>query len=413
MADTCVLALLQNFCAEAERAVAAHFSRLTVNSEGILASLLEVLDHNRTEKTRDQILTAVAAMAQSVGDNAELECPDNGVSGRGGVMLATLRKGLPAVVRAVATVMECTAKGAYTWKERKAALEVVVAFAVLQDLRGPDGHPLGEHRARLIQGSLRCKRDSVATVREAALAALAALEASETLEAKPTGFRNNLRGARRSGAGMGGASMGEHYLKGRSNHTQIMQNLDEVLVKVAKRGAVKEGPPSAAAAADIARKDGVKDYRDIPKHARANSSPRVRAGADTAGSLQQVLLDRRGECVPSPRTDPRARRAGVIRARRSLIQEAIDASLDPNDKCLKDEELPDRIPQELDASKRGEATPVSHAMDHGNLYSPCEMEQDDNTRLLQHLHDKTDGIAIALHSLEQRLVGDKDEDFMV
>lgn len=413
MADACVPALLQDFCIEAERAAAAHFARLTVNSEGILASLLEALDHNRTEKTCGQILTAVAAMAQSLGDNAELESPNNGVSGRGGGMLATLRKGLPAVARAVATVMECTARGVYTWKERKAALEVVIAFAALQDLRGQDGHPLGEHRARLIQGSLRCKRDSVAAVREAALGALAALEASETPDATPTGFCNSLSGARRSGAGMGGANIGEHYLKGGSNRTQMKHNLDRILVKVGKRGTVKEEPRSATAATDITGKYGVKDYRDIPQQVRASSSPRVRAGADTVSSLPQVLLDRRGECVPSPRTDPRGKPDGAIRARRSLFHEARDAPLYPNDKRLEDEELPDRVPRERDASNRGAATPVAHAADPGNLHSPRERVQDNNTRLLQHLHDKTDGIAIALHSLEQRLVGDKDKHFMV
>lgn len=424
MADACVSALLQDFCTEAERAAAAHFARLTVNSEEILASFLEALDHKRTEKTRGQILTAVAAMAQSLGDNADLENPDNGVSatsGRGGGILATLRKGLPAVARAVVTIMECTTRGAYTWKERRAALEVVIAFAALQDLRGPDGHPLGEHRARLIRGSLRGKRDSVAAVREAALGALAALEAPETKhscsrrktpDATSTGFCKNLGVARRFGTGMGGANTGEHYLKGGSNHTQMKRNLDEIPAKVAERGTVKE-PPSTTSAAEIPGKDGDEDYRDIPQCAHANSPPRVRAGADTAGNLTQALFDRRGECVPPQRTGPRTRLTGAIRARRSLSQEARDAPLDPNIKHLEDEELHDRIPREPDAGNRGAATPVAHAADAGNPRFPRDGVQDDNTRLLQHLHDKTDGIAIALHCLEQRLVEDMDKNVMV
>ena len=180
---------LQEFCAEIELAEAAHHARLTVNSEEILACLLESLDSGRSEGTRAELFNAVAAMARScaihghppttpgrvpIGTELETE-----LEVEAGGLSATLGKGLPAIAHAVSAVLGCPLRRAFAWKERKAALDLIAALAVLGDLRGPEG-PLGEHRLRLIQGATRGKRDSVAAVREAAVRALEALGAACT-----------------------------------------------------------------------------------------------------------------------------------------------------------------------------------------------------------------------------------------
>ena len=185
----------QDFCGRVARAQVAHHARLTVNSEEILASLLEALGNGRSEATRGQLFDATAALAQSFEahggqdldelDGARKTSAADAATGRGlrGIP-ATLKKGLPAVVRAVLVVLECPVRRAYTWKERKAALEVISSLAVLTELRGAQG-PLGEHRTKLIRGASRGKHDSVAAVREAAIESLVALEATEADESKP------------------------------------------------------------------------------------------------------------------------------------------------------------------------------------------------------------------------------------
>lgn len=163
-----------------------------MNSEEILASLLEALGNGRSEATRGQLFEATAALAQSFAlhGGEYLEDLDTkpktstAATGRGlkGIP-ATLKKGLPAIARAVLEVLDCPVRRAHTWKERKAALEVITYLAVLTDLRGTHG-PLGEYRAKLIQGATRGKHDSVVAVREAAIESLVALEATEADEGK-------------------------------------------------------------------------------------------------------------------------------------------------------------------------------------------------------------------------------------
>lgn len=163
-----------------------------MNSEEILASLLEALGNGRSEATRAQLFNAMAAMARScvIHGDAELQ-PGTGIpktvvaTAPGGVsgISATFKKGLPAVARAVLEVLNCPIRRAYTWKEREAALEVIASLAVLVDLRGVEG-PLGEHRAKFVQGATGAKHDSVAAVREAAQKSLAALEATDAEEGK-------------------------------------------------------------------------------------------------------------------------------------------------------------------------------------------------------------------------------------
>ncbi|CAM9712937.1 unnamed protein product, partial [Laminaria digitata] len=191
----------EDFCAEIKLAEAAHHARLTVNSEEILACLVESLDSGRSEGTRAELFNAVAAMANSCANHGhppaktsdehpaivtglaeklsvtELSAHPTGIELVLGGMSATLRKGLPAIAHAVSVVLDCPVRRAFAWKERKAALDLIVALAVLRDLGGPEG-PLGEHRLRLIQGATRGKRDSVAAVREAAVRSLEALGAT-------------------------------------------------------------------------------------------------------------------------------------------------------------------------------------------------------------------------------------------
>lgn len=182
----------QAFCTEIKLAETAHHARLTVNSEEILACLVESLDSGRPEGTRAELFNAVAAMARScaihghapttsgrlpTGTGSATELSESQAGG----LSATLRKGLPAIAYAVSAVLDCPLRRAFAWKERKAALDLIVALAVLGDLQGPEG-PLGEYRLRLIQGATRGKRDSVAAVREAAVRALEALGASGATE---------------------------------------------------------------------------------------------------------------------------------------------------------------------------------------------------------------------------------------
>lgn len=252
----------QEFCAEAAHAEVAHFTRLTVNSEEILASLLETLDTTRSEGTRAPLLDAMAAMARSCTKNstrrdngdlsetatrAEHVVSDAAESGSWGAGLtATLKKGLPAVAHAAAAILECPERRAYTWRERKAALGVIANLAVLPDLRGPEG-PLGEHRAKLIHASTRGKHDSVATVRGAAGRALEVLEASQTdagtggmLGSSGSGF--SVGGGRGRGTEtMSVAEMRRSYRAGererRGQHRRKAKNLDGVVSRAEREAA--------------------------------------------------------------------------------------------------------------------------------------------------------------------------------
>lgn len=151
-----------------------------MNSEEILAYLLEALDSNRSEGTRAQLFNAIGAMARSCSTHENQLETSNFFSTAATLsgLSATLTKGLPAIVGAILVVLECPIRRSYTWKERKATLELVVSLTTLIEFRGPEG-PLGEHRAKLIIGSIRGKHDSAAAVREVASQALEALEAVE------------------------------------------------------------------------------------------------------------------------------------------------------------------------------------------------------------------------------------------
>ncbi|CAM9948679.1 unnamed protein product [Scytosiphon promiscuus] len=176
----------EDFCARASRAQAAHHNKVTVYSEEILASLLEALSNGRSQATRSYLFKAMVAMADSCvvhaeGGQSPATLMNSTVAAemrepRG--MVATLKKGLPAIVRAVLEVLECPVRRVYTWKEREAALEVITSLAVLVDLRGVEG-PLGEYRAKLIQGATKGKHDSVAAVRKAASESLSVLQATD------------------------------------------------------------------------------------------------------------------------------------------------------------------------------------------------------------------------------------------
>lgn len=96
-----------------------------------------------------------------------------------GGLSATLKKGLPAIVRVIFTILECPIRRAYTWRERVATLEAIISLSILPALFESQG-PLGEYRLRLIQGCVRGKHDSVPAVREVAVRALLALEATKT-----------------------------------------------------------------------------------------------------------------------------------------------------------------------------------------------------------------------------------------
>lgn len=184
---------LQDFCERIYLAHTAHHARVTANSEELLAALLEAMANGRSEATRGPLFDAVAALAHSCAAHGDCDPatpdataePTASATGRelSGIS-ATLKKGLPAIVRAVAEVLHCPVRRAYTWKERKAALEVISSLAPFTGLRGPEG-PLGEHRRKLVDGAIRGKRDSVAAVREAAGRSLLALEATEAEEGRP------------------------------------------------------------------------------------------------------------------------------------------------------------------------------------------------------------------------------------
>lgn len=198
-------------------AQAAHHAKLTVHSEEILASLLEALGNGRSEGTSGQLFDAITAMANSCAtyEGDELEHLDAvfetaAAAGDGGMLRgisATLKKGLPAIVRAVLQVLDCPVRRAHTWKERKAALDVIVSLAALTHLRGAEG-PLGEHRAKLVQGSAKGKHDSVASVRGAASEALVALEATEAEEGNGENRRSVLTPASARPLGWGGRGGG-------------------------------------------------------------------------------------------------------------------------------------------------------------------------------------------------------------
>lgn len=298
----CSEKLPQDFCSDIKRAEVAHFVRLAVNSEEVLASLLEALDSNRSEGTRAQLLNAIASMAHSRANHEiDLETPNEISTATGCTGLsATLVKGLPAVASAVVAVMNCPARRTFTWKERQAAMEVVVAFAVLQDLRGPEG-PLGEHRAKSIQASIIGKRDSVGAVREAAARSLAALEATEAERSR----KDKTQGMASSGLGFLGAGVGRgvgatdgktktSYRAGATVDSKFLhkkKTLDGLIAK-AERATTKDVPDAAEHHAEDRARHGRQDHQ--PK-------PHDKAGQDDTHTLQDVSPTNQASSAPEYR----------------------------------------------------------------------------------------------------------------
>lgn len=219
------LAPRQDFCIGVNLAKTAHHARLTVHSEEVLASLLEALGNGRSEATSGQLFDTMTAMANSCATYEADELAPSGEvlkkaeAADGGTLKgisATLKKGLPAIVRAVLHVLDCPVRRSHTWKERKAALDMVTSLAVLNYLRGAEG-PLGEHRAKLIQGSTRGKHDSVAAVRGAASEALVALEATDLEEGKGQNRRPVSAPTGARALGWGGRAVGTPAAEARQN----------------------------------------------------------------------------------------------------------------------------------------------------------------------------------------------------
>lgn len=304
----------QDFCAEVKLAEAAHHARLTVNSEEILACLLEALGSGRSEGTRAELFNAVAAMARSCaiyGPSQETsdglptiaEFDLGGQPARG--LLATLRKGLPAIVQAVSTVLDCPVRRAFSWKERKAALDLIVALAALRDLRGPEG-PLGEHRLQLIHGATTGKRDSVAAVREAAVQSLAALEATgvekterETLKTGMISCLGTLGDGSR-GLGETGRSVDDTRNKHHQSGEAKMFTDLEKLKKKTLDGALRKWERVASDAVDAAERkiERFREHRDEGRK-KQQRQRRAEEEAPVASSTLSALLE--VERTPSSR----------------------------------------------------------------------------------------------------------------
>lgn len=282
----------QDFCARIDHARAAHHARLTVNSEEILASLLEALGNGRSEATRGQLFDATAALARSFALHGGEGLQDldaapkttEAPTGRGldGIP-ATLSKGLPAIARAVLEVLDCPVRRAYTWKERKAALEVITSLAVLTELRGTHG-PLGEHRAKLIYGASRGKHDSVAAVREAAIESLLALETTEADEGMP-GIRRPFSAP--AGVGRFATEMARKFRK-EGRETMIKKKTLDTVVKKAERAKV--------GAAEAPRHETERDRE--PHEGDTRSRQKREAGEDAEDAKASSTL------VPADRTPP-------------------------------------------------------------------------------------------------------------
>lgn len=172
--------VVQELCNEVRRAETAHAARLTVNSEEILASILEVLESSRSEGTRALLLDGITAMTSvCIMQEGELTAADPPVNpNRGSNISKTLAKGLPAITHGIWKILTCPVRRTYSWRERVAALDVICGLARLRSLHGTRG-PLGEHRVKLIQAATQSKRDCIDGVRKAAGRALDALGASK------------------------------------------------------------------------------------------------------------------------------------------------------------------------------------------------------------------------------------------
>ena len=296
----------QGFCERVHLAHTAHHARITANSEEILASLLEALANGRSEGTRGQLFDAIAALAHSHAAYGEHDPATSDTIPKAATTAicrelsgipATLKKGLPAIARAVMEVLQCPVRRAYTWKERKAALEVITSLALLAELRGSEG-PLGEHRAKCVEGAVRGKHDSVAAVREAAGRSLFALEATDAEEGRPhpsrplsapagvgrLGWRGKSEGASTAEADHPGERRGGSKDPGRATKSKALDGI----VKRAGRG------ERAAANASRSNSEGGRDPPEAgdDRLQRQEESETKRADTEkVAGPTSPVLSE--------------------------------------------------------------------------------------------------------------------------
>lgn len=287
------------------------------------------MGNGRSEATRAQLFKTIAAMADSCVIHAKEE-PGNSNSlvtttvsaeatGAKG-LTATLKKGLPAIVRAVLDVLQCPVRRAYTWKEREAALEVIAAIAVLDDLRGVEG-PLGEYRAKLIEGASRGKHDSVAAVRKAASESLLLLEAIEAEERKRTSHTFVPGRAEMafkwggSGAAMSTVGKGRTYQTGKQICSRGV--IKEVGVKTLEGVLIKAGRAETVAAearhhttggCQGSRQDNREAVRQRQEeNAKDTSQPRTPASLapSTSSAKRASMPIRDGDQQDPPQSSPR------------------------------------------------------------------------------------------------------------
>lgn len=328
----------QEFCAQVKLGQAAHYAKLCLNSEEVLASLLEALDDARSKGTHAQLLVAIAAMARGCAATRTNEFEG---SGEGPVaasaledLSATLRKGLPAIIRIVSTILECPVRRAYTWTERTSALDVIIALALLNTLRGPGG-PLGDNRARLSKGVTSAKHDSVEVVRKKAGEALVALKMSDAEERQgnrdhmvlSTRFESSIGGVRISarGAEITLAGQGKH---GRTHQKEQplkaiekKKTLDGV-IKKAENASLTTGAGITTAAAEIQRntrlKRGPDSVRDLPQADKGDAHGDTKRShvVDSASTLSPA-----SQGSPSPPSEDRATQSSPVVVRRGSSEQ--------------------------------------------------------------------------------------------
>lgn len=486
-----------------KRARVAHAARLAVNSEEVLALLLEALASPRSEGTRAPLLDAQAAMARSCAEQ-DTELNGSVASGVGrsevrGRISATLLKGLPAIARSILSILESAERRSYTWRERVAALELVISLAALPALRGREG-PLGEHRSRLIQGSLKGKHYSVAGVRETAMRTLLALEATASEEniRKTRGPVDSWESSGESlrvrvGQSMTVADMRSSYRalqRGRSKEERRLRK-NKNLGVVVERAVLEEvdtrrvSDHQNAEASPKRRKGGQnkrpgleRDERALSPEALATTSPPSSSSAKSSPKSGTGRNIENNNAEPSPERNSSKRLSGDGEGgseQTNRTDRAVDMSSSPttgrisgagevddsfpegkenrSDRGRKDASIDDSQGQRTGVHKgappleqaevkstavqvvavaRQSLQPLqpTHAKTHpAQVWFPPRLQgseapapsaetgihsfplptdggvQVDTVRLLSHLNEKSDSIAVVLNRLDQRLVG--------
>lgn len=407
-----------------------------------------------------------------------------------GGLSATLKKGLPAIVRIVLTILECPARRGYTWRERVAALEAITSLSALPALLESQG-PLGEYRLRLIQGCVRGKHNSVAAVREVATQTLIALEANETETSQK---RSCVVGSWESSGGSAwgkdtGLSVAEMR---RSYHTRERgipkekprkkKKTLEVLVNRAawkkEKDELSEEKRAVEHSCSTKRREGGEHHRPRLERDERVLSPEGLASLSSVASSVEGSREYRGESVGETKNEAKSS------ARQSFAWAFPEENRNENDEqktvrrpsgipaSRTRDEIPCAPPPEWNAERETRATPLDANMerktddsreatpleptDARNPSVPTTMlmsqplqhlslpmttaavatsarhksegilnqiapvgtggvpslppprdggTQVDTVRLLRHLSDKSDSIASALSTLDQRLVG--------